>query len=168
MIGAFYCGAGTLRCHPYERGLLLWGWNTELSPLWEGTAVVRLEHRVVALMRGDWYCEAGTQSYRPYERGLLLWGWNTELSPLWEGAAILRLEHRVVALMRGDWYCELCHELSSSISANSKLPLAANTANVCLASVPWYIASFEILAEFCPERFGVLFCSVVLCSRYTP
>ena len=37
-----------------------------------------------------------------------------------------------------------------------------------LASIPRYIASWEMHSKFCPARFGVLFCSVVLgcrCSR---
>ena len=31
-----------------------------------------------------------------------------------------------------------------------------------------YIASWEMRSEFCPARFGVLFCSLVLGCRYTP
>ena len=37
-----------------------------------------------------------------------------------------------------------------------------------LASVPWYISSWEMLLGFCPASFGVLFCSLVIGCRYTP
>ena len=37
-----------------------------------------------------------------------------------------------------------------------------------LASIPWQIASSEMVSGFYPARFVVLFCSVVLGCRYTP
>ena len=37
-----------------------------------------------------------------------------------------------------------------------------------LASIPWQITSCEMLSGFCPLRFGVLFCSVVLGCWDTP
>ena len=37
-----------------------------------------------------------------------------------------------------------------------------------LASIPWYIVSWEVLSVFCPASFGKLLCSVVLGCRYTP
>ena len=36
-----------------------------------------------------------------------------------------------------------------------------------LASIPWWITSWEFLSGFCPARFGILFCSLVLGCRYT-
>ena len=35
-----------------------------------------------------------------------------------------------------------------------------------LSSILWYIVSWKMLSRFCPARFGVLFCIVVIGCRY--